>query len=525
MLSNKKNYLLNLVSNYGATFTTIIIGFILPPLSLNYWKVEKYGIWALVTSVVFYLSVTSLGIENSASVLMAKSPKFSEKLKILKRSFVLLISAVLIGLGLFLLLNHFYKDWIRILGKIPPDLMKETYSSIVVFALFYFLNWPFSLIASAFSGFQKLYIDNIFRIFGSFVNLISLLIVIALHGSLVTFAFSIGLLNLGINLSKLIFFFLFVFLKKKRESVENRTDVSHEISTDSGYKVILSTGVRLTLFGIATLIINNADNFIISNLMGVRYVTPFSLTSKLFIIMINISSMFYGSISPILGKEFAGNNWNWLNKTYNYFLAFTILIGGMMWLGGILFFKDFIHIWVGPEGFAGIAAVFFLGMYCYLSCMVSLNNFMIISFNYTKGFAFIGWAEAVLHIIFVVLLSHKFGLTGVTAGAALGSLVAQTWLSPLLLKKRSQSQLKFDISLIIKHFVYILLPFIGLSLLIQLNISSVLIKIMCGVMLVFIYIIISYRIFPKETRRFIINQFYSVINKLKFNLLKKYNNQ
>ncbi len=505
MKSNKANYLLNLISNYGNIFVTIILGFIVPPLSLNYWKIEKYGVWALITSVVLYLSISGFGIDTSASILMAKNKSFQDKTRILLKAFKLMTITIIIGITIFTLLNIFYSDWIFILGKIPKILMHETYIAVLVFAAFYFINLPFSLISSSYSGFQKLYIDNFFKIFGSAISFISLMIVIYLKGSLITFAIIIGFITLIFNVVKMVFFYFAVYRKEKKANKNNFTEQeSGLVNPDIRYSKILSTGIRLAIFGIASMIINIADNFVISNFIDVSHVTPYSITYKLFFIMINIVTMFYGSIQPILGKEFSEGNWEWINKTYRNFLAFTCIIGGSMWLGGIFFIKDFIiHFWVGKDGFAGIMAVFFLGAFCYLQSLINLNNVMIIAFNYTKGFAIIGWIEAFLHVGFAIFFSRIFGLGGIAFGAFLGSLFGQAWLSPFLLLKRSKNKLRLDILLPIKNLL-ILIPFIFFGVLIQYYINDLLFRLLSGILFFVIYLIINYLILPVTVKLFFV---------------------
>ncbi len=514
MKGNKTNYLFNLISNYGATFSAIIAGFILPPLSLSYWKVEKYGIWALITSVVFYLGISSLGIETSASILMAKNPEFKHKIKILKRSAFMLLIAIMVSSLIFFLVNLYYKGWINLLGKIPPEMIQETYVSVLVFAAFYFINWPFALVSSAFSGFQKLYIDNLFRIFGSFINLIAMCLVIYFRGTLVTFALCIGLITLFLNIVKLLYFYIFVY-RKGRETETKAMDIQPASLSpeDLRYRSIITTGIRLTVFGFASLVINSVDNFIISNLMSVGKVTPYSITFKLFSIMINIGTMFYGSLAPILGKEFGNHNWAWLNKTYRNFQFFAMLIGGMMWLGGVLFVKDFVLWWVGKDGYAGLPIVFIFGFFCYLSTMVNLNNFLIISFNYTKYFYLMGWMDALIHIGAAILLSKWFGLAGVAMGGILGSLCAQTWLSPLILAKSSGSMLKYDVGAIARHLFLVIIPLIALGLALQLQVNLVLLRLGGGLVILSAYIFLSYLFIPRELKEYIFAQFKAIRSK------------
>ena len=72
MISNKKNYIFTLFSGFGGVIFSIVLNLLTIPISLNYWKQDRYGIWVLLTSILLYLGMTNLGLNTSASVLMAQ---------------------------------------------------------------------------------------------------------------------------------------------------------------------------------------------------------------------------------------------------------------------------------------------------------------------------------------------------------------------------------------------------------------------------------------------------------------------
>jgi hypothetical protein len=145
-ISNTKNYLFTLVSGLGGVVFSIILNLVTIPISLNYWKADRYGIWVLLTSTLMYLGMTNLGLNTAAGVLMGKNPKISDKMKILKRSLLILLLSTGIILAAFYALNMVTKDWINLIGKIPTNLKDETYSACIVLVVFYIISLPFSLI-------------------------------------------------------------------------------------------------------------------------------------------------------------------------------------------------------------------------------------------------------------------------------------------------------------------------------------------------------------------------------------------
>ena len=275
--------------------------------------------------------MTNLGLNTAASVLIAKNPKISDKLKIVKRALKIMLLTVGLGLVCFVLINLFNKSWINVLGKIPAYLKNDTYYACIIMGLFYFLNIPFSLISSLFVGFQKAYIDNLFNILVTMGNFCSLILVVLLKGNLVLFAFFYSLSLFLINVTKYVYFYHFIY--KKLNVAEIKEEAARE-GEDIQYKHIFYTGMRFFFIGTAAMVVWNTDNFIISNFLGISNVTPYSITFKLYNIIFLFVFMINSSVMPIMAREFGQNNWEWINKIYSSFLTLAAIIGGLPGLAG-----------------------------------------------------------------------------------------------------------------------------------------------------------------------------------------------
>lgn len=512
-LSNKTNYLLTLFSSFGGTIITSIIGFISVPISLHYWQTEKFGVWILINSVLIYLGMSNLGLNAAAGTLMAKNPSVDDKLRILSRVLHILIITVGIFFTAFLLMNYFYTDWTMLLGKIPHHLKDEAHLTCFILAVFFFINLPFSLISSAFNGFHIVYIENICSVFLKIINFFVLLLVVYVKGNLVIFAIIMGSANLIFNLGKL--GYLYFFVLKKMDYLKNEMVNIKSDNEDTSYRSICITGVRFFFTGIAGMVVWNTDYLVISNLLSVEKVTPYAITftvyQTLFVIIIALNT----SVLSILAKELGHNNWAWINKVYEKLLVIMAISGGLFWLGGVLFLKDLIYLWTGKNGYAGLLTVFALGGYSYLAAMANLNSGIINSFNYIKRMPFVGLLEAILKLSFSVLFIHFFDIGGVALGTFLASLISVSWILPIVLIKRSNYRLKYNIIFIVKHFTMTLFPLIILSITNQLFISNGIIRIVLGISIVFLYVFLSYKQLPDDTISFFDNLMTKLLVKLK----------
>jgi O-antigen/teichoic acid export membrane protein len=500
--TNIKSYFLNLVSSFGGTAISIIIGFISIPISLNYWQTEKYGLWALIISVSVYLSLSNLGLNAAATILMTKNPNVASKLKILKKTFNILIISVIVFFIAFLLLNVYSKNWIMFLGKIPENSKNETFSTCLILGVFFFINLPFSLISSGFQAFQKIYIENVFAIFLTVFNFFNLLLVIFLKGNLVTYAIIYGTGTLLFNIIKASYFYFYIYKKVKKENkVLNKQDFE---SYETSYKNIFNTGIRYFLIVTASMIVVNTDYLVISNFLGVEKVTSYSVTLKFYQLINSLILLTTSSLLPIMAKELGNNNWNWINNVYERMLIIMSFVGGLIWIGGVLFIKDIIFLWTGKIGYAGIITVFFLGGYSYLLSMVNLNAGIMTSFNYLKPIY--GWFEAGLKLGLSILLLRYFDVGGVALGTFLGSLLTGTWLGPLLIVKLSNKRIHYNLSVVVKQFFFIILPLLFISVLVQLFVTLFVLRLAIGGLIIIIYCFLSYNNMAQEIKTLFISK-------------------
>jgi len=501
-LSHKKNYLYTLSSGFGGMILSSLINFIIIPISLNYWRTEKYGIWALITTVLVYLNVSNLGLNTAASMLIAKNSDIKNKFKILKRTRNIFVISVFVMFICFLILNFSAENWISLLGRIPDTLKSETRWASFIFGIFYLINLPFSLLTSAFFGFQKAYVDNIFSFLATLGNLVTLLIVIMIKGSLITFAAITGVVTLCLNFGKFTYFYFFIFKKHKIELTVDLDKNENDQNPETGYKYIFVSGMRFFFMAIAGMVIWNTDNFVISHFLGIKEVTPFAVTFKIYYILFSMLAMLNNALLPILAKELGNDNWEWTNNIYHKFLVVSAMIGGMTWLGGMLFFRDVITWWAGKEGFAGLLTVFALGGYSYLVSMANLNAGILSILNYTQRLPLFYWIEAVLKLSISVVLLKLMGIGGVAMGTFLSSLLLGTWLFPFLIVKRTNHRIRYRINFITKHFVFAILPFLIIGIVSQIVIQSAVLRLIIGLLIIGAYSIVSYQIVPLDVKNY-----------------------
>jgi O-antigen/teichoic acid export membrane protein len=223
---------------------------------------------------------------------------------------------------------------------------------------------------------------------------------------------------------------------------------------------------------------------------------------------------------PLFGKEYGNKNIDWVSKIYSSFLVLMIFIGGATWLGSILFFRDFVTLWTSSTSYSGLYVVIALGGYSYLLAMSVLNSGIVNSLNYSRITPFVAWGEAIIKIVFSIWLGKIWGLAGVAMGTFLGSLCSQTWVLPILINRGSAGKIVYDFAFLKKHFVLAILPCLIFSIIIQIADINVLIRLLFGLIISFLYLWLSYIILPLIYREFFLRHLLQLIDRLGFKFLR-----
>jgi O-antigen/teichoic acid export membrane protein len=479
-ISNKKQYILNLLSSYGGSIVAAVVGIISAPISLGYWQVEKYGIFAVIASISAYISISGFSIDTACGILMTKNSSSDKKLRIYIKSMKALIICSGTFLFLFLLSLFMFPDWLRVLGKMTEETYLVARKAAIVSIVFIFINTPFSAVACAIGAYQRSYTNNILNAFSPLVSLGVLLFTV--HYKFDMFLNSL-ITGVFFTLISIIRLFLLASARRLYHSVET-DDV---IQNDDDYRTILKTGWNLTFSGLATVASANIGNIIISNMISASSVAPYSLAVRLFSLAYMFLTMTNVSASPLLGKEFALKNWDWIKRTYQGLLVATLFLGGMIWVGGVLFLRPLILVWVGAVGYPGILTIVLLGAYYFFCGLSNFNWVLINAFNYTRRIGLVSWAESIITILTTLVCIKYFGASSPAFGLLAGTAVVSAWALPFVVYRRSNGRLFYD-KKIITNASSITIITVALAIVIDFILPESALKLVIRVFVLFAYV-------------------------------------
>jgi len=503
-LNRKKTILLGTISNYGATFISIVVGLISVPVGLNYFGPILYGIWIVIGSILAYLRISDFGISLSTLTFIAQATKPSYQRIILRRSLELFLIISISSISIIFIINYLFPGWVKLLGKIPSDLQEEAMRATFWIGILTLLQLPLNTFVSAFSGLQQVHWNKVYSAFGSVSTLIALMLTILIRGNLVRLAVFTGLGSILVKIISGIHLFI--------TNPQIRPRFTEKVIDTPSTSCLFTSGIRFLILQIAVLIIWNTDNLVISHYLGPKMVTSYAVTFKLFAMGITVTNAVTQVLWPMYGQAFGLGDWKWIKKTYNRCVSLLLILGGLIWIGGIIFSKIIINLWVGPIGYGGLTVVFALGGYAYLSSFGGSNASLINGLNPKNIVVVFGFIEAAINLGISLILVRPLGIGGVALGTLIASLAINSWFGPIYIQRQTQKKVSLKIQIILKHTFFIVIPGVIFAIIINLYVFNELIQIILGIAIITLYLILSWKIIPVDLKGFSKNIFLEIYN-------------
>lgn len=501
-LNRKKTILLGTISSYGSIFISIVVGLISVPVGLHYFGPMLYGIWIVISSILAYLRISDFGISLSTLTLIAQASKSSHQRIILRRSLELFLIISISSIGIIFIINYLFPGWVKLLGKIPSNLQEEAIRATFWIGILTLLQLPLNTFVSAFSGLQQVHWNKVYSTFGSISALIALMLTILIKGNLAQLAIFTGLGGILVKIISGIHLFI--------TNPQIRPRLTEKVVDAPSVGYIFTSGIRFLILQIAVLIIWNTDNLVISHYLGPKMVTSYAVTFKLFAMGITVTNAITQVLWPMYGQAFGLGDWKWIKKTYNHCVFLLLILGGIIWIGGIIFSKIIINLWVGPIGYGGLTVVFALGGYTYLSSFGGSNASLINGLNPKKIVVVFGLIEAAINLGISLILVRPLGIGGVALGTLIASLAINSWFGPLYIQQQTQKKVSLKIQPILKHTFFAVIPGIIFAIIINLYVFNELTQIILGIAIITLYLILSWKIIPVDLKGFSKNIFVEI---------------
>ncbi len=406
----KTRLLRNSLFNSCAWATLALINLVAIPIIIRHLGIEGYGLFVLLTGLFGYFGLLDFGFSDGVIKYVAHHLELGDHDSATRSiNAALLVQMIAGGVGV-LLLCVFNRQIIRLL-HVSPDLVHVASTSLYVAAVAFFAKMLVNTYNAALKGLQRF--DVLAKTTTGFSSLTTVIVVSILFagGKLLSVIIATALLtfaNLGVVL-----ILIYRLLPGYRLSLVASREDFHALFGFGAYVFIsrISSLNSYFLQVVAAVILGPA---------AVTYLAvPMRLTTAL---EAGINSL-VGVIFPHISALRAQGNTQSLQDIYSRASKYTVALSTPLFLFIILFSRQILAVWLGPE-FSGRAWT----VLSVLSCASLLAVWTMVPANTiygtgdTKVVATFGAIAAGLNLLFSVLLTLRYGIFGIGAAVLITAL-------------------------------------------------------------------------------------------------------
>lgn len=330
----------HIAASFGIKALSILIGFLLVPITLDFLNKELYGIWLTLASVITWFNLFDIGLgyglRNKLAEALAKDDTRQAKSLVSSTyALIALISAAL--LILFVAINPLI-NWNKILNVETQVTSTLGLVALVTFA-FFCITFVLKLIQSIFLADQRPAYVGFFDLMANFISLAIILVLINVtSGSLLALAIAMGIAPVIV----LTFCNFYFFSSRYRNIAPSLKYIDR-----SHFTSLSSLGFKFFLVGITGLVIFSTDNLIIVQIFGPSEVPAYQVAFKYFGLITSVFSIIAVPFWSAYTDANTKGDSNWIMAT-NKKLKLIWLGLFIVSLFMLTVSKWFYHFWV-PE--------------------------------------------------------------------------------------------------------------------------------------------------------------------------------
>ncbi len=331
----------NIIASFAIKGISIIVGFLMVRVVLDYLDQTKYGIWLTLSSFITWFTFFEIGLGNGLKNRLAEAlaAKNYDLAKIYVSTTYAILSIVICIVAILFFAANFFIDWTIILNT--DNNLKHELSVLALFVFgFFFIRFVVKLIGVVLRADQRPAIANTF---GPIGNLIALLIMFVLtkttSGSLIYLGLTLSAIPVIVLIVASFYFYNneYKYLAPSFKSV--RFDHANNL---------LNLGVKFFIIQIVGLVIYQSSNIIIAQYFGPAEVTTYNIAYKYFSILMMVFTIIISPFWSAYTEAWVTKDIIWIKKTIKKLLKIWLL----MCLGGVImlyFSNNFYNFWVGDK--------------------------------------------------------------------------------------------------------------------------------------------------------------------------------
>jgi len=355
---------LNIIISIFFRGGSILLSFLLIPLTINYIKPDAYGVWLTLTSLVGWVAMFDLGIANGLRNKLSESLAVQdfEKAKTYVSTTYVIIGAIALSLVFLYFLFYRFINWQSVFNSyfIPENELQNVVTIVSVLFLLKFISDIINVVAAAY---QMVFFSNLGTTLSVWI------ISKTTTPNMVLLALSLSMIPFLISVLASVYLFRNNFKK---------VNPSFKFIDFKGSKGIVGLGSQFFILQVIVLIVFQTDNILIAQFFKPFEVTNFNIAYKYYSIITIVFTVILTPYWTAFTEAYFNKDFGWIKKTINrlilyWFLSVFILIIMVVIAGWV------IELWVGND------AVVPLSLSLSICAYVAVTNWNAIFASFLNG--------------------------------------------------------------------------------------------------------------------------------------------
>ena len=349
-LRAKKNISVSFISKG----ISILISFLIVPLTLGYVGKVEYGIWMTISSIIHWFAFFDIGLGNGLRNKLAEALAKDEKeiAKIYVSSTFALITGIasLMFIGFFIAAN--FISWNSALNTdVVPN--NELFDIVVIVFFFFCIGFIMKILSSILQALQRYAMNDILAVIAQVLGLVAIYILVkTTDSSLFNLCLVYGSKSAIVMLIASIFLFS-GSLKEFRPRIKY-INIKKALP-------LMNLGIWFFINQILYLIVTQTSVILVIQFFGPEDVTIFNLAKRYMTI---VSMLYVMILTPFLSaftEAYTKKEFGWIKSTIRQInIIWLIASFGTFFL--VIGYKLFFRFWVGDEIIIPVSLIIVLGI-------------------------------------------------------------------------------------------------------------------------------------------------------------------
>jgi O-antigen/teichoic acid export membrane protein len=408
----------NILVSYANRASALIGLLVLVPLYARFLGPRLYGEWIVITSIVPYLALAGLGIDQTLTNRIAEALAANQQSEVRTLISTAFFAYTAIAVALATAMALFSPTIARV---VISRTGAQAGAALLIVAVLYSIALPGNAFINGLRGFERVDTEQTIGVFTLWARNCGVAAAILSGLELIPLALLYGFAIVARNVA--------AYFRASRLSPEMRPRLSsfslptlRSLVTPSFAFFILQIGGVIG-FGI--------DNLVIGYALKPEDVTHYAVPFSVIMTAAGLFATISMAISPTLTSGYARSQTEFLRRSLTTILRFALyyVTAGLLvfWIAG----QQLLRIWAGPAVYPGNATYHLQLALFAIQVLIEPSYLMLVSTTHHYGTAAVHVFESALNLVLSLWWVKYWGLTGVIAGTVAARLVSTGWYIPM----------------------------------------------------------------------------------------------